>query len=55
MDNTYNEVNYTNEWKTKRNDYTVKFNAKMINNTETKTINVKGKEKIAYITKGSNT
>ena len=28
---------------------------RMINDTEIKTINVKGKEKIAYITKGSNT
>ena len=39
----------------KRNDYTIKYNAKMNNNMELKTINVKEKEKIAYITKGSNT
>ena len=28
---------------------------RMMNDTEMKTINVKGKEKIAYIMKGSNT
>ena len=41
--------------KEKRNDYTIKYNAKMSNNMEMKTVNVKGKEKIVYITKGSNT
>ena len=39
----------------KRNNYTIKYNAKMTNNIEMKIINVKGKEKIAYSTKGSNT
>ena len=55
MDNAYTEKNYTNEWKRKRNDYTIKYNVKMTNNIEMKIINVKGKEKIAYIMKGSNT
>ena len=41
--------------KRKRNNYTIKYNANMSNNMEMKTINVKGKEKIVYITKGSNT
>ena len=55
MDNTYTEKNYTNKWKGKRNDYTIKYNVKMTNNIEMKVINVKGKEKTVYITKGSNT
>ena len=55
MDDTYTEKNYTNKWKRKGNDYTTKYNVKMTNNMEMKVINVKGKEKIAYNTKGSNT
>ena len=31
------------------------MHVRMMNDTEMKTINVKGKEKIAYIMKGSNT
>ena len=55
MDHLYTKKNYTNKWKRKRNKYTIKYNAKMSNNMELKTINNKGKEKIAYIMKGSNT
>ena len=55
MDDEYTEKNYTNKWKRKRNDYTIKYNTKMSNNMEMKTINVRGKEKIVYIMKGSNT
>ena len=55
MDNVYTKKNYTNKWKRKkRNDCTIKYNAKMSNNMELKTINVKGKEKFVYITKGNN-
>ena len=49
MDNIYIKENYTNQWKRKSN------NAKISNNMEMETINNKGKEKIAYIVKGSNT
>ena len=35
--------NYTSKWKRKRNDYTIKYNAKMNNNMEMKTVNVKRK------------
>ena len=45
MDDAYTEKNYTKEWKRKRNDYTIKYNAKMTNNIEMKIISVKGKEK----------
>ena len=55
MNDVYTEKNYTNKWKRERNDYTIMYNAKMSNNMEMKTINVKGKEKIVYIMKGSNT
>ena len=55
MDDIYTKKNYTNKWKRKRNNYTIQYNAKISNNVEMKTINNKGKEKIAYIIKGSNT
>ena len=55
MDDIYTDKNYTNKWKRKGNDYTMKYNAKMSYNMKMKTINVQGKEKIAYIMKGSNT
>ena len=55
MDDTYTEKNYTNEWKRKRNDYTIKYNVKMTNNIEMKTVNIGGKRKIVYIVKGNDT
>ena len=41
---TYSEKNYTKKkGKRKRNDYTMKYNAKMSNNMEMKTVNIKRK------------
>ena len=52
MDDAYTEKSYTNEWKRKRNDYTIKYNVKMTSNIEMKIVNIGGKRKI---TKGIDT
>ena len=51
MDDVYTKKNYTNQWKRKRNDYTIKYNTKMNNNIELKTINVKKRRKLHILQK----
>ena len=43
--------NYTSKWERKRNDHTITYNAKMNNNMEMKTVNIKRKgENCIYMT-----